>query len=361
MKNNLFSYLKQYGSIDFNQEPINEIDILIFSRLSYVNFELFLNQSTISIVKAVSTIKQQKIKKQDFYWPNDYSLMTQLAKTNRFKDLKIKNFKYLIDNKIEKQFAAITIDLPNNYRIISYRGTADELVGWKEDFNMSFMDKIPAQVEAKRYLRKIFFKKPFKKLILVGHSKGGNLAIYAAMNTSFLTKQAIERVYNIDGPGFKQQIIESEAYLSIKDKIVTFLPQGSIVGKMLNCGDYQVVKSSGFSLLQHDVYQWWVKDKNLVRLDKTSSRSDQTDQILTKWLESLTEQERRQFIDILYQLISASKAKTVSQLLTNAPQKISLILKAYKTTDPKQKQFLNQVKNQLLEIIKQSVFEQNKK
>ncbi len=356
-RQNIFDYLKKYGERNFEELELTEVDILILARISYVNFERFWN-GDVSIKQAAAMMIEAGIAKKDMFWQDDFKLFNKLAESKRYQDLKLSRFVYDVDELSQKQFAAIVIDLPNKLRVISYRGTDDNLVGWKEDFNLTFAKTIPAQIEARKYLRDVFWSNPFKRLILIGHSKGGNLAIYAASQSNFMTKSRIEQVYNIDGPGFRQEFIDSRRYQQIAPKITTLLPQSSIVGRMLNCGDHKVVKSGGFSLFQHDIYQWSIKDTKLDYAAKTDNHSDRTDKILTDWLDSLTENEREQFVDIVYQLISATKAKTISDLLIDIPKNVKAIAEAYKESDPKKKQLLNQADEKLTAIIKKIYFTQ---
>ena len=175
---NIIDYLKWRGDLTFKQDNINEVDAIILARFSYLPFKEinFAKKHTISEISN----KMQDLNLDKFIWEDDKEFIIKLGNTRRYKDLIITDYKEILDIESEKQFAAITIWLPNKYKYVSFRGTDMSLVGWKEDFNMSFMKNIPSQKEAVTYFNEIG-KKYWDKFIIGGHSKGGNIAVYAAM------------------------------------------------------------------------------------------------------------------------------------------------------------------------------------
>ncbi len=341
LSTNLFDYLKKYRATTLIQEPINELDILIFSRISYFPLELLKQNFNTTLLDLFQRIDKADIKKQDFFLPDDYKLFKALLKAPRYHNLRLSNFKTVLDLEKEIQFGALLIGHADKNYVV-YRGTDDNLVGWKEDFNMAFSEVVPSQELARKYLRKIYLFHPFRKIITIGHSKGGNLAVYASFKANFLIKRKIEKVYNIDGPGFLKNIQKSKKYQQISDKIINLAPQTSIVGRLLNYDDnLKIVKSDGVSLLQHDIYLWQTKDKNLIYLDKTSAFGDKINQILIKWLNDLSLEERKKGIEIIYDIIISSDVKSLKGLIAKFPSKLGQMLKNYQDLPKEDKLFID--------------------
>ena len=234
-----------------------------------------------------------------------------------------------IDAEREKQFAAITVKPGDGSVFVAFRGTDDTIVGWKEDFNMSFMTAIPSQIEAAEYLDRVA-KKVYGKLRVGGHSKGGNLAVYAASNCSKRTRNRILTVYNYDAPGFSKEFFEGEGYIEISDRIRSLVPQSSIVGMLLeNDGRFSVVKSTETGIMQHNAFSWEVLGTEFVKLDELTKESRDMTVVMHEWLSKMDMEERKKFVDAIYDILVATKATTVTEL---SDDKYS-ILRSLKNTD----------------------------
>ena len=184
-----------------------------------------------------------------------------LANSVRFGNLYISDFINKKDVEQEKQFSAITVHLPNDYIYVAFRGTDNTIVGWREDLNMCFSDTVPSQIDAVNYLNSIAKKYDNEnlKIFVGGHSKGGNLAIYAAAFCDLKFQEKIVTVYNNDGPGFSENIVDTEEYRRILPKIQTFMPQTSIIGRLLNHKEKIIIlESTQTGIMQHDLYSWQV-------------------------------------------------------------------------------------------------------
>lgn len=156
-----------------------------------------------------------------------------VASNPRFSDIEMGAFLEQFDGEEQTQFAAVTYLLPSGALVVAYRGTDDSLVGWKEDFNMAFQYPVPAQATAADYLARVAALWKDVPIVLTGHSKGGNLAVYAAMNASDEVKDRVERIYSLDGPGFPESVVNSFEYASVSDRIVKIVPDSSVVGMVL--------------------------------------------------------------------------------------------------------------------------------
>jgi hypothetical protein len=238
-----------------------------------------------------------------------------------------------IDPDREKQFAALTILTGDGSAFITFRGTDATLVGWKEDFNMSFSAVVPAQREAAAYLEKMA-KQLRGPLRLGGHSKGGNLAIYAAAFCDKKIQRRITEIYGNDAPGFHPSVLKSSGYGAIRKKIRAFVPQDSVIGMLFeHDDDYTVVKSARSGLMQHDVYSWEVTCNDLVRLDTVTRGSRFIDRTLKEWIGGLDETRREQFTEALYTILSSTEARSFPELSESWLKNTGLMIQSLTSVD----------------------------
>ena len=320
----LFDYLNWRGDLPFESVPLCEVDSLILSILSYVDFSGFVDEALPERKKppVLLTVTKDFLRAQNGAIPNmgliipkeTVTLLARSAKSARFG--LIRPFAYVnkICDESQKQFSAISFLLGNTDVFVAFRGTDDTLVGWKENFNMSFMLPVPAQTEALAYLEDIAACTK-GKIYVGGHSKGGNLAVYAAVKASESIKDRIAAVYNNDGPGFDANFISSEEYRAMRDRIYTFVPQSSVVGMLLEHEEsYTVVKSRLTGVFQHNGFSWEVMGGEFVKLDSISEESKLIDRSMKDWLAEMSYEERAAAVDSLYEAIASTNAKTLSDL-----------------------------------------------
>ena len=218
--------------------------------------------------------KLQNFKNEDFSFNGDKDLITRMGQSLRFKNLKLTNFEINIDKKIERQFSAITIHLNDNEMYISFNGTDSSIIGWKEDFNLSFMENIPSQISGLDYTKKIMNLYQ-KNVILGGHSKGGNIAMYSAINLPQNLTDRIISVNNYDGPGFSQKITETENYQNILNKMTSYIPQGSVIGRLLEHKEKCIiVESIEKGIYQHDIFSWQVLGTSIITIKNVTNNSE---------------------------------------------------------------------------------------
>lgn len=359
--NNILDYLKWRGDISFEEKPFNEIDNLILARISYLPFEKILENNKPITIENAYKLSNNRIKENDYLLLKDVELFELLSNCRRYKNLKLINFVNDFSVELEKQFAAITILLPKNYIYVSFRGTDDTIIGWKEDFNMAFLNNVPAQVEALKYLNnvKVHF---LNKILVGGHSKGGNLAVYSSMYANRKIKNRIELITNIDGPGFLEEIVNSSSYKEIENKVKTYIPQTSIIGKLLNFDDgYITVKSNAKSIMQHDIYSWEVDINEFIYLEDVDNESKQIDKIITEWLSSLSLEKRKKMINIIFQMLGAADVLTFKELQRNWYKSFSSIYDSYKKINKEDKVMLDKIGNDLIKLAIKEIFEGNKK
>lgn len=352
---NILDYITWRGDLSFKQSELNEVDSLILSRFSYFPLdELFMEDKKITIQEAYDRFKSIGIDEKKLLQIDDKDLFPALANSKRFGELYITNYINKIDKEEEKQFAAVTIMLPDNTIYISYRGTDNTLVGWKEDFNLSFDSDVPSQHDAVKYLEKAA-KKSKKKIRIGGHSKGGNLAVYAAVFCDDKVKEQILGVYNHDGPGMSSNVIKKNIYKKMIKKVHTYVPQSSVIGRLLYHEEqYTVIESTQNGLMQHDLYSWQVLGNKFISLDDVTNGSEMVDKVIKSWLDGVTPEQRAEFINILYQILCATDAETLSELGSSWFKNAGKLLKAYKTTDEESKKIISQTLSSILNITKNS-------
>lgn len=354
---NILDYIDWRGDLDFNNSPFNEIDSLILSRVSYLPFELIINNSdTFTLKDAYSKFSNIKNLEKKVIWQSDINLIEKISNSKRFQDLKISDFINILDIEKEKQFSAITIFLPDDTLYISFRGTDNTLTGWKEDFNMGFTPHVPSQISSVKYLETIS-SKYLNKIRLGGHSKGGNLAIYSAIYVSPEIQSRIINIDNHDGPGFNEEIVESKEYLNILNKIHTFVPQSSVVGMLLNHGSpYNVVQSTAKGLMQHDAYSWQLLGTNFIKMKEITNSSKIIDKTLKDWTKDTTPEQREEILNILFELLSSTNSDDVNDLLKNWYRSSMDIIKSYKNISPENKELLSKTITSLTNIAKNNLF-----
>lgn len=318
---NILDYLTWRGDLPFSASPFNEVDNLILSELAFVDFAGILPEDfsgTMTLREAarlLSEYRAEDMVELGVLLPKDLvPLLQRSAESERFGSIALCGYENRIDEGSQLQFAAVTMLLGDGTVFVSYRGTDDTLVGWKEDFNMSFLSVVPAQTYAARYLDRVASLYPHK-LRIGGHSKGGNLAVYAAAKASLDTQKRILCVYNNDGPGFLREFLDSTGYARIRDRVRTIVPETSIVGMLLEheCA-YTIVKSTNSGIFQHDGFSWEVLGTGFIVLDDRTSESKLVDRTLKAWVASIVPEERERFVEALYQVLSSTSAATLSDI-----------------------------------------------
>ena len=320
----LFDYLDWRGDLTFDEAEFNEVDSMILAWLSYAALDGIVptecsEADSITIEEAsmqfVKTHDVNKILRETVSFTKTSILMLQkLAECPRFRQLRLTGFVNRIDYKKEAQFCAMTVLIQKNRYAVVFRGTDENLIGWKEDFNMSFLPVVPAQNMALSYLEEVA-DRIRGKLYVCGHSKGGNLAVYAGVRASYRTRRKILEIYNHDGPGFYDINGLGDALEEMLPKIHSYVPETAVVGMLLeHVGEQVVVKSSGKGLFQHDAMSWEVLGTKFVTVNSVSDTSRVVNDILKNWLHEISNEERETFVDTLFRILDNAQAKNIDDL-----------------------------------------------
>ncbi len=325
---NMMDYLAWRGDIALDYSPFNDVDSLILASLSYLTYP----EETGLLRDLALTVPP--VDKMQFAFVHEIrAMLSAAAMTERFAGIGMRHPVAVTDQDRDMQFAAVTFDLPDGTHYVAFRGTDSTIVGWREDFNMAFESPVPAQSAAVKYLNEAAALTD-GPLILGGHSKGGNLAVYAAAHADPMTQSRIRAVYSFDGPGLDDATMASEGYANIARRIRSFVPQHSVVGLLLTYHpEYTVVKSDGVGLLQHDSFTWQVLGTSFIPVTEVDVSSQLVDQTVHAWLSQVSPEKRRIFVNTIFDVLEASGANTVKELVRNIPSRLPAVLKALQQVD----------------------------
>jgi len=350
----LFDYLHWRGDLRFSHDPPGPVDALIFSALSYLTFGGSMAERPdipISLRDGSEEFFREACQEERCRVKADLSLLVAAAESERFGNTYLIQYRDILIPEEDTQFAAVTFLLDNGSAFIAFRGTDYSLTGWKEDFNMSFQESVPAQRLAAQYVAEVSARYPLP-LYLGGHSKGGNLAVYAAVKSDPLIRSRIQEVYNHDGPGFTSYVLEDPAYQEIVPRVHTIIPQSSVIGMLLEHEEpYTVIKSKQIGLLQHDFYSWLLEGPAFVPMEEVSANSKFLDQTIKHWFSGMTNEERNEIVDTVFDLLSMGEVNTVFDLIH--PKNIKTYLRTL-ATDGKLRKILSEEFLSLLEAARKT-------
>lgn len=326
---NINDYLLWRGDLLISKQfPFNELDSMALARFSYLIFDKIKMQPKETIFSISEKMKD--FDNNEFLYNGDKELITYLGQSERFKNMYVTDFVKNNDKQAEKQFGAITIHTSDKEMYLSYIGTDSTIFGWKEDFNMSFMDNVPCQILGKEYLDEISKKYYHKKIRIGGHSKGGNVAIYSAITAQKQVQNRIIKVYNYDGPGFNKKIINQYGNDKIISKIETYIPQDSVIGRLLNHKEKMTISwSLEKGILQHDIFSWQVLKDDLIKLEKNTEISEDIDKTISDWLEITTPEQRKIVVDAVFDLFYSTESTSFGEMSRNLSTNLPKILKKY--------------------------------
>ena len=350
----IFDYLDYVAYDSIYDRPFKELDVLALTELTYLPFDRIVPQGdTTNIEVRLSDAVELVDRTTDFIVTDQHlQLVDDLASSKRFKNIKLLNYVNEYDPDVQKQFAAMTYRLTMDVYLVVFRGTDDTLIGWKEDFHMTYMDHVPAQRRAACYLQNVMKEFPKGRFLVAGHSKGGNLATYACSYLPDQLSEQVHAIYCYDAPGLNKSIIKTEGYQRIAHLIHRFVPQGSIVGMMLEVPEpTTIVKSRAFGgFAQHDAFTWMVEKDGFVTLDQTSPDSQQMDQTLKQWVQEVPDSQLKKFFDTFFGLFLDAGITSINDLMNLKNfSKIKDIFQNAQDLDPTEREMLERLAKQLID------------
>lgn len=337
---NINDYLLWRGDLPINNKyKFNELDSMILARFSYLRFD----KIKMNAVETIGSIaeKMQVLDNDEFRYNGDKELITYLGVSTRFKDMVVTNYEKNDNKEFVKQFGAITIHISEKELYVSFLGTDSSITGWQEDFNMTFLSNVPCQIAGLEYLNQRAEEFPNKKIRIGGHSKGGNVAIYASIRADQSIQDRIIKVYNYDGPGLKRDILKKYYKKEIVKKMETYIPQDSVIGRLLiHKEKCRIIYSVQNGILQHDIFSWQVLKDDLIDIKENTQRSEEIHRMVIDWLENTTNEQRRIFICTVFELFYSTEAKSFGEISKSLTTSVPRILKKYGELDKADKDVL---------------------
>ncbi len=358
---NMVDYVNRFQDT-FAEREFNDVDSLVLCQLSYLKMKNLIpgledGQEFIPFRDVLRKEHEEQVFADERYREDNRKLTEAVLNSRRFQDLRVNYYIDILDKEMEIQFSAVTYLLGENERkeqlyYIAYRGTDENMVGWKEDLTLAFSEPVVGQLYAARYTRKAAVHLP-DSFYMGGHSKGGNLAVFAAMSSSVALQERILSVYSHDGPGFKPQVMERYEYGRIADKVKKILPGSSMVGMLLERGSaYHVVESSSYGLMQHNPYTW-VTDPEagcFVPMEELKNSVKLMDSAVTDWILSLDDEQVSRFSDVLFRVLAASETDNLIDFRADWKKSLSGILQELKEVDDATKEEMEEILRGLFEI-----------
>ena len=344
---NIHEYLIWRGDVPFTVSPFNEVDALVLSELAYTDFHGVLSEEgeqriTVEEARRLFWEKhtREEIMAMDSYTKTAPFLMDEMAGKGRFGGTVMAYYYDVIDTNVDVQLAALTFYLPDGTAFVAFRGTDDTVVGWKEDFNLSYMLATEGQRRAAEYLTRHFSGQSIS-IRVGGHSKGGNLAMYAAVCAEKAVRDRIIAVYNNDGPGFLKEFTETEAYRDMVPRFICTVPEKAVIGTLLNSKAFQhVVKSTASGIFQHDGFSWNVLGNRFVEVDRRSDSSIALEMTLHQWLEEQNESNRRTFVNTMFGLLESTGRSTIGEIKGDLPGSLATMWKMLETMNKEQRELV---------------------
>lgn len=312
---------------------------MILSQLCYAHLDGVVPSSfdeEISIPDAYRRYRPDEVdvNKRILTFEQDNVLFRKLAESRRFRGTTLRGFVCSVESDEDMQFSALTYRLGDGSGFLAFRGTDGTVVGWKEDFNLSFMEQTAGQERAVEYLNTAF-ESDAQPIRIGGHSKGGNFAIFSSLYCNEAIRSRIVNIYSYDGPGFRDEVIESEVYKNMLPKIKCFIPQVSIVGMLLgSSSEPKIVKNSAIGIKQHFAYNWELKRNRFILTDKLKKSGDVINKAISGMLDDFSYTEREIFTESLFEILQAPDKETLKEL--NKLRSYPSIIKAISKLKPEQ-------------------------
>lgn len=352
----LIDYLEKVENLTFDQEPLNILDKVCINEIGYLTYEKWLTASDLKKSINLHDFAEGKELNPDYSFmvtKERVELAEAMVRSRRFASLSLSNYRSVLDKEVEKQFAAMIFSLPElDYQQIVFRGTDDSVIGWKEDFQLTYSREIPAHRSAMAFLEK-HLPNLSGPIAVSGHSKGGNLALYSAVQSSTALREQIAELLLLDSPGLMKSLLEKPSYQELKAKMAVIRPQDSVVGVMLYWDrPAQLVAAEGIGFAQHNALTWEVDltTNDFVHVDQPTDLSQRLEETFQEWIETLPNQELKQVFDLVFDTILNSGIESLDDIGIQALPQLGQMLQEFGNLSDKQKKVLQDGFNQLLWI-----------
>lgn len=352
----LIDYLEKVENLTFDQEPLNILDKVCINEIGYLTYEKWLTASDLKKPINLHDFAEGKELNPDYSFmvtKERVELAEAIVRSRRFASLSLSNYRSVLDKEVEKQFAAMIFSLSElDYHQLVFRGTDDSVIGWKEDFQLTYSREIPAHRSAMTFLED-HLPNLSGRITVSGHSKGGNLALYSAVQSSTALREKIAELLLLDSPGLMKSLLEKPSYQELKAKMIVIRPQDSVVGVMLYWDrPAQLVAAEGIGFAQHNALTWEVDltTNDFVYEDQPTELSQRLEETFQEWIEALPSQELKQVCDLVFDTILDSGIESLDDIGIQALPQIGQMLQGFGNLSDKQKNVLQDGFNQLLWI-----------
>ncbi|WP_314676609.1 Mbeg1-like protein [uncultured Streptococcus sp.] len=353
---NLIDYLEKVTELTFDQEPLNILDKVCINEIGYLPYEKWLTASELQKTINLHDYVEGKDLNLDYSFmvtKERVKLAEAMVRSRRFAGLNLSNYRSVLDKEVEKQFAAMIFSLPElDYQQIVFRGTDDSVIGWKEDFQLTYSREISAHRSALAFLSE-YLPNLSGHIIVSGHSKGGNLALYSAVQSSPALREQIAELLLLDSPGLMKSLLEKPSYQELKAKMTVIRPQDSVVGVMLYWDmPAQLVAAEGIGFAQHNALTWEVDlaTNDFVHEEQPTELSQRLEETFQKWIETLPNQQLKQVFDLFFDTILDSGIESLDDIGIKALPKLGQLLQEFGNLTNQQKKVLQDGFKQLLWI-----------
>ena len=352
----LIDYLEKVENLTFDQEPLNILDKVCINEIGYLTYEKWLTASDLKKPIILHDYAEGKELNPDYSFmvtKERVKLAEAMVRSKRFAGLHLSNYRSVLDKEVEKQFAAMIFSLPElDYHQLVFRGTDDSVIGWKEDFQLTYSREIPAHRSAMTFLEE-HLPNLSGHITVSGHSKGGNLALYSAVQSSTSLREKIAELLLLDSPGLMKSLLEKPSYQELKARMTVIRPQDSVVGVMLYWDrPAQLVAAEGIGFAQHNTLTWEVDlaANDFAYEDQPTELSQRLEETFQEWIEALPNQELKQVCDLVFDTILDSGIESLDDIGIQALPQIGQMLQEFGNLSDKQKKVLQDGFNQLLWI-----------
>ena len=359
----ILDYLREYGDYSLEEKPFSDVDSLVISQLAYLKFDGIVpgpeeKRPPVSLQEIAAHADYDHLYADERYRRDNTALFMGALNGRRFGNLHLWNYVNLIEPERESQFSAVVCGFSGGLTYVVFRGTDENMVGWKEDLNLAFSEPVPGQLRSVPYLEQAA-RTIEGGFFVGGHSKGGNLAVYAAMYCEPAVRERIERIYNHDGPGFRPEVRQQGAWQEIEGRIHKTVPRSSMVGMLLYADiAYRVVESKTIGLAQHNPYTWLVKNGDFRMADEIRPGRRFVDQTLNEWILSLDQEQMHIFVDTLYGVVQASETDNLIDFTAHWVQNVQKIGRAISEVDEETAKVVMQIMRALFETVSRHAKEQ---
>lgn len=352
----LIDYLEKVENLTFDQEPLNILDKVCINEIGYLTYEKWLTASDLKKPINLHDFAEGKELNPDYTFmvtKERVELAEAMVRSRRFASMCLTNYRSVLDKEVEKQFAAMIFSLPElDYNQLVFRGTDDSVIGWKEDFQLTYSREIPAHRSAKAFLED-HLPNLGGRITVSGHSKGGNLALYSAVQSSTALREKIAELLLLDSPGLMKSLLDKPSYQELKSKMAVIRPQDSVVGVMLYWDrPAQLVAAEGIGFAQHNALTWEVDltTNDFVYVDQPTDLSQRLEETFQEWIETLPNQELKQVCDLVFDTILDSGIESLDDIGIQALPQLGQMLQEFGNLSDRQKKVLQDGFNQLLWI-----------